>query len=513
MRGLHRLLRGRIHCFGLTEADFVMPPADDSRVRRTRGGLEIALTEALAESDRQGRRGVYLVAWPGSGVDFLLDALERSHETLRMGAEEAFGDRDPMPAVEIATSEIGEGGLVLVEGLHRLAPERAAAASDALRRWSEDLPEARFVVTGHPGAVPPDRLGTTVLEIRVAGLGTTARERLVQACAMELHGPSEARERAEALLGRLQEPGRRCPEAYRLSTSPLALMALCVLDAVGEELPDTGVGLLHAWRKCGAPDAVFLPGRVEGALAAFVDSRAIGDTRPSSSMVRLPAGEFAMGSDEGEVGRWADEGPVHRVAIESVELGARPVTNGEYVAYLRARSDARPPAWWDDPEFTRLDQPVVGVSWTEARSFAAWSGARLPTEAEWEYACRSGNSGVRHGALDDVAWYRENSGGTLRSVGMRDPSPWGLYDFLGNAWEWVEDDHHPGYEGAPEDGRAWVDEPRSAHRILRGGSWADAPRVIRAATRLKDHPGPRIGNVGFRLARTPAESGGAGGGG
>jgi formylglycine-generating enzyme required for sulfatase activity len=189
--------------------------------------------------------------------------------------------------------------------------------------------------------------------------------------------------------------------------------------------------------------------------------------------------------------------------VEAFELGARPVTNAEYGRWLAACPEASPPAWWDDPEFTRPDQPVVGVAWHEARAYAQWAEARLPTESEWEYACRAGTSGPRYGKLAEVAWYRGNSGATLHPTGRRRPNAWGVHDILGNAWEWVEDDHHPSYAGAPSDGRGWIDAPRSDHRILRGGSWADAPRVLRAATRLRDHPGPRIGNVGFRLARSP----------
>lgn len=511
MNELPHLLRGRVHCFGLTEADFVMPPVDDPRVRRTRAGLELDLTEALAEAERQGRRGVYLVAWPGSGVARWVDALERSHDSLRVDAGDAFGPDDPVAAALKARPKGNGGFLALVEGLHQLTPERAAEASQALGRWSQAAPDARFVVTGHPDAVPPDRLGTTVLEIRVTGLDGAGRRHLVHACAGQLHGSSLARERGDALLRRIESAARRAPESHRLATNPLALTALSILDALDVDLPETGSELSRVWSLHGPSGSPLLPTDAHEALVAFADARVGGDSAPSPSMVTLPAGTFAMGSEEDEEGRWDDEGPVHRVTVPRFQLGARPVTNAEYAAYLQACPEAPTPAWWDDPEFTRPDQPVVGVSWSEARSFAEWSGARLPTEAEWEYACRSGTSGPRYGALDDVAWYRENSEGTLRPVGTRAPTPWGVHDLLGNAWEWVEDDHHPGYEGAPTDARAWVDEPRSGHRILRGGSWADAPRVLRAATRLEDHPGPRIGNVGFRLARAPDARPGVGG--
>ena len=108
----------------------------------------------------------------------------------------------------------------------------------------------------------------------------------------------------------------------------------------------------------------------------------------------------------------------------------------------------------------------------------------------------------RYGDIESIAWYRDNSEATLHRVGQKEPNAWGFYDLLGNVWEWVEDDFHAGYAGAPDDGRAWCDQPRRTAHVLRGGSWADAPHVPRAATRLNDQPGPRIANVGFRLARS-----------
>lgn len=131
-----------------------------------------------------------------------------------------------------------------------------------------------------------------------------------------------------------------------------------------------------------------------------------------------------------------------------------------------------------------------------------WAGGRLPSEAEWEFACRAGTKGPRYGDLGDIAWWMGNSDGLLHAVGTRLPNQFGLYDMIGNVWEYVEDDRHDSYDGAPTDGSAWVDEPRGARRLLRGGSWSDAPRVTRCTTRLTNHPGPRVGNVGFRIARS-----------
>jgi formylglycine-generating enzyme required for sulfatase activity len=207
-----------------------------------------------------------------------------------------------------------------------------------------------------------------------------------------------------------------------------------------------------------------------------------------------------MGSPPDEPGRWQDEEPLRRVDLNPFYLGPKPVTNREFRLFLRARPSETAPIYQDDPRFNHTSQPAVGVGWDQARRYATWAGLRLPTEAEWEYACRAGTPSERYGDLDAIAWYGGNSSGALHPVGTRDANPWGLFDMLGCVWEWVEDDHHPNYRGAPTNGAAWIDEPRGTRRLLRGGSWADNPRTVRAATRLTDHPGPRVGNIGFRLA-------------
>lgn len=220
------------------------------------------------------------------------------------------------------------------------------------------------------------------------------------------------------------------------------------------------------------------------------------------TFTRLEGGTFLMGSSDDEEGRWADEGPRHEVRVPPFELALTPVTNLQYERFLEERPAATVPAYWGDVRFNGDQQPVVGVWWEDARAFADWAGARLPSESEWEYACRGGVDGPRYGELDRIAWWIGNSGGVLHPVGTRAPNAFGLYDMIGNTWEYVEDDRHDSYAGAPTDGSPWVDEPRRGVRLLRGGSWADAARVVRSTTRLTHHPGPRVGNVGFRVART-----------
>ena len=124
---------------------------------------------------------------------------------------------------------------------------------------------------------------------------------------------------------------------------------------------------------------------------------------------------------------------------------------------------------------------------------------RLPTEAEWEYACRAGTTGARYGKLGEVAWYEDNSDGETHRVGTKAPNAWGLYDMLGNVWEWCQD-WHGSYPSGP------VTDPTGpsagSDRVDRGGSWGNGARNVRAAIRLYFLPGHRGGSVGFRLARS-----------
>jgi formylglycine-generating enzyme required for sulfatase activity len=134
---------------------------------------------------------------------------------------------------------------------------------------------------------------------------------------------------------------------------------------------------------------------------------------------------------------------------------------------------------------------------------------RLPTEAEWEYAARAGTTttysfGDDISKLNEHAWFSGNSEGKTHPVGQKKTNPRDLFDMHGNVWEWVEDDWHGNYKGAWDDGRAWVDDPRGAVRVIRGGSWSNDARRCRAAFRFYDPPGIRYYSLGFRLARSVA---------
>lgn len=224
----------------------------------------------------------------------------------------------------------------------------------------------------------------------------------------------------------------------------------------------------------------------------------------------IEPGSFIMGSPENEVGRYDDE-VQHRVELtQGYWLADTPVTQALWEAVMGTN-----PSRCKDPQC-----PVETVSWDECQQFIArlnaevgGLNARLPTEAQWEYACRAGTTtatwvgdltdGQKKIApsLDSVAWYYGNAKGSTHCVGQKQANPWGLYDILGNVWEWCAD------WLAPDDA-VIVQDPRGAaggaYRSVRGGGWDSGARRVRAAYHYARTPGSRRGDLGFRLAHGPA---------
>ena len=216
----------------------------------------------------------------------------------------------------------------------------------------------------------------------------------------------------------------------------------------------------------------------------------------------ISPGRFVMGSPEGEAGRWEDEGPQHEVVLtRGYWLGETAVTQGLWAAVMgtnpsRFKSETRPveTVSWDDCQgfIARLNERVEGLS------------VRLPTEAEWEHACRAGTTtatwlgAAGREQLDRIAWYRNNSGGETHRVGSKEANPWGLHDMLGNVWEWCAD-WSGAYSATPAVNPTRPE--RGTDRVLRGGSWSGDARDVRAAARGALHPVYRFEYFGFRLAR------------
>jgi formylglycine-generating enzyme required for sulfatase activity len=228
-------------------------------------------------------------------------------------------------------------------------------------------------------------------------------------------------------------------------------------------------------------------------------------TSPSTGMefILIPAGWFIMGSSGDEVGRYDDEGPPHKVTIKNpFYLGKYPVTQRQWIAVMANN----PSSFKDD------DLPVESVSWNDVQEFIKRLNEmegnekyRLPSEAEWEYTCRSRKRtrysfGNDESKLGDYAWYRDDSGGKTHPIGQKKPNDLDLYDLHGNVWEWVQDKWHDDYNGAPSDGSAW-ENGNNSDCVVRGGGWNNDARGCRSAIRQGNDPGNRLNGVGFRLLR------------
>lgn len=213
--------------------------------------------------------------------------------------------------------------------------------------------------------------------------------------------------------------------------------------------------------------------------------------------VEIPAGNINMRDDRTKA-EWS-------VEINTFLLAKYPVTQAFYREVMKQSPSS----------FTGDQKPVDSVTWMEAVKFCnslsnlcglqpcytpledtqelvfapERNGFRLPDEAEWQYACQAGSTATRYGDLTEIAWYKENSSHTSQEVGKKAPNKWGLYDMLGNVWEWCSD--------------IYDEEVYGSYRVFRGGGWCDQERSVMATTRRRSHPSSfKIDDLGFRIART-----------
>jgi len=281
---------------------------------------------------------------------------------------------------------------------------------------------------------------------------------------------------------------------------------------------------------------------------------------PELKMVWCPAGKFTLVSPDSDENADDDEKPAHEVTLtKGFWMGQMPVTQGLWELVMgnnpsdedhcgQSDSKQRPVenvSWYDvvkfcnmlsekeglkpvydlsgDKDNPRVDESAGGyrlpteAQWeyacragTVKQTYAgdlrereyqedgSADGYRLPTEAQWEYACRAGTTEPRYGNLDDIAWYYENGGGETHAVGQKQANAWGLYDMLGNAWEWCWDWHGDYSSSAVTDP---VGASSGSFRVNRGGSWNDRARGVRSAARRRNSPGYRNLHLGFRLVR------------
>ncbi len=272
-------------------------------------------------------------------------------------------------------------------------------------------------------------------------------------------------------------------------------------------------------------------------LKRIVDTKLpwrVRDKESGMEMLLVPPGKFVMGMSPGDQEVDDDEKPSHEVTItKAFYLGKTEVTQEQWVKVMQrnpskfqatssatssqtrvaqieryidaglTKQEAQARAGPDSPNTLLTSNPVERVSWNDCQKFCAATGLRLPTEAEWEYACRAGVRKPRYGKLAEIAWFDENSAKTSHPVGKKLPNALGFYDMLGNVFEWCNDYFQGDYYKDCIDGVVDPKGPSSGpYRVLRGGSWYDYSITCRGSQRSGT---PVIANydVGFRAARTP----------
>jgi formylglycine-generating enzyme required for sulfatase activity/serine/threonine protein kinase len=364
-----------------------------------------------------------------------------------------------------------------------------ALAKDRDRRHGSVLDFAREFGRAASAQAPSDELRATV---KVA-----ERRDGIHAEQGRLAGEKEEQERREKERAEAKRLAREQVEAKRHPTERAKAAPQRTSRAKYAVLGLIGLALLAGtiWyvlpRRNQRQQAVepWKPGLAAGGVAV--------NPKDGLKYVGIPPGTFMMGCSPGDGECHVDEMPAHQVTItRGFWIGQTLVTVRAYRRFVGATGRQMPVA----PEVDKGENvPMVLVSWDDAQAYCGWTGGRLPTEAEWEYAARGGSSASRYGNLDDIAWYDGNSGGHTHDVAQMRPNGFGLYDMLGNVWEWVNDwyDEHYYRNGPSQDPQG----PASGRqRVLRGGDWGGGPRDVRVSNRNRFNTDYSNVYSGFRCA-------------
>lgn len=344
-------------------------------------------------------------------------------------------------------------------------------------------------------AAPEQGLGHAIFASDLYGLGVTCLHLLTQTDPFTLYSPLESKfvwrsflngNLVSHSLGRIldQLTAQRVPDRYQSASE--VLQALLPTDKK-HKLTQTQPAFAA----------------VQPSSQGFTEDlgKVLGLSYPVLlEMVTIPAGSFVMGSND-----YNGEQPPHLVQVPTFHLGKYPITQAQYEIVM-----GNNPA-----KFAGADRPVETVSWEEAQAFCEKLSQKtgrtylLPTEAEWEYACRAGSTtryyfGNDEGLLRDHAWYVDNSEMESHPVGQKRPNAWGIYDMHGNVWEWCADDWHNSYVHKPEalkqQGSMVWSASNQALKVLRGGAWFNIGWVCRSADRNWGQQDQRNDHFGFRVA-------------
>jgi len=221
-------------------------------------------------------------------------------------------------------------------------------------------------------------------------------------------------------------------------------------------------------------------------------------------MVLITNGSYQMGSDK----YGGDERPSHTIYLNAYYMDKYEVNNAQYKKFMEA-TNYKAPKNWTDERFNVPNQPVVGISWEDAKAYANWAGKRLPTEAEWEIAARGGLLDKKYPWGDSLTHEEANYDGTggkdqweyTAPVGSFSPNGYGLYDMAGNVWEWCADWYASAYYFYSAESNPTGPKIGSV-RIFRGGSWSDSTDELRVSYRSNSGPDGAYGDVGFRCVES-----------
>ncbi|MFL6658433.1 MAG: SUMF1/EgtB/PvdO family nonheme iron enzyme [Massilia sp.] len=371
-------------------------------------------------------------------------------------------------------------------------------------------------------------------EAAVAAQAIKDKQRREQELIERAQAEEAKRERKEALRLQLLQRREADAEKARLAKEEQQRKALQARAAAAYRSEQERARAEQAARNQAELEALLpMPTSPVADTEGVLRDRFLDGSGKGPELVLIPTGRFQMGSPEPERRRameagsqksWVDrETPQHWVGIEDpIALGRYPVTVGEWRQFALATGwTPQGEVNWQAPGFRQTDEhPVVGVTWLDAQAYVRWlceqtgQHYRLPSEAEWEYACRAGTKtafsfgeeiSTALANYDGNYTYNGSPKGEYRQgtsrVGEFPPNPWGLFDMHGNVWEWVQDVVHDNYVGAPNTGAAWEEGGDQSRRILRGGSWLYNPRYLRSA--LRNGFSATLSNdiVGFRVAR------------
>ena len=506
---------------------------------------QIALAQERASSWRANEELAGLQAAANAGDRRAMLALGRHLARDRDGPEHR---KEAHMWLNLAASRGEVAALEVRDGLaEHMTPAELAAAQAMAREWrpqdarSEGATRAGSGATAGPVSKPgSDRAASESPRSPNGSTATPARR--------EGRPAAEAVREAQVLLRALgYRPGpadgvwgARTAEAYRAfvndagiaaaeALTPNALQAMRRITARRGALAPAGDrnDVVSTVRRAGAgPEVDGQEGEAETAATSASEApvRSTIPARPAEGerlrdcadcpeMVVVPGGTYMMGSPPHEAGRWEDEGPRHAVTIDGpFAVGRYEVTFAQWNACRRAGGCSHAPG---DAGWGRGDRPAINVSWKDAQEYVAWLSEttgktyRLLSESEWEYAARGGTDAAyfwgsepEPGRANCARCGGEWAGKKTAPAGSFAPNGFGLFDMLGNVWEWVEDCGHASYDGAPADGSAWLRAGDCRFRMLRGGSWDDAASRVRSAIRYWELAETRGDMIGFRVAAT-----------